>query len=61
MGHGLGLGHITEDEGIALMGYNPDRNIYYVPQSLDIGLMSQVYPYSRRNVSVSRYAKSRKA
>ncbi len=44
MGHGLGLGHIPEDEGIALMGYNPDRNIYYVPQSLDIGLMNQVYP-----------------
>lgn len=36
MGHGLGLGHIPEDEGIALMGYNHNRNIYYVPQSLDI-------------------------
>lgn len=44
MGHGLGLGHIPEDEGIALMGYNPDPNIYYVPQNLDIGLMNQVYP-----------------
>jgi len=44
MGHGLGLGHIPEDEGLALMGYNPDPNAYYVPQSLDIGLMNQVYP-----------------
>lgn len=44
MGHGLGLGHIPEDEGIALMGYNPDPNVYYVPQNLDIELMSQVYP-----------------
>lgn len=44
LGHGLGLGHIPEEEGIALMGYNPDSNVYYTPQNLDIGLMNQVYP-----------------
>ena len=44
LGHGLGLGHIPEEEGIALMGYNPDPNVYYTPQNLDIGLMNQVYP-----------------
>lgn len=42
-GHSLSLGHIS-DVKIALLGYNPDTNIYYRPQPLDVILTNQVYP-----------------
>jgi hypothetical protein len=43
LGHSLGIGHISGYD-IALMGYNPDPNIYYTPQPIDIALVNQVYP-----------------
>lgn len=43
-GHSQGLGHIEGYAGIALLGYNPDNNVYYVPQQLDVSLVNQVYP-----------------
>lgn len=42
LGHGLSLGHIS-DSGIALLGNNPDPNLYYTPRQLDIDLVNQVY------------------
>jgi hypothetical protein len=43
LGHGFSLGHIS-DPGIALMGNNPNPEVYYTPRSLDINLVNQVYP-----------------
>lgn len=43
LGHGHSVGHINSSQ-IALLGYNPDINVYYTPQSLDVQLIQQVYP-----------------
>jgi hypothetical protein len=42
-GHSQSLGHIPGPD-IALLGYNPDNNVYFVPQQRDIDLVKQVYP-----------------
>lgn len=44
LGHGLGLGHILNTDTIALMGNNPDTNLYFMPQLADIYLLNIVYP-----------------
>lgn len=43
LGHSHSVGHISSSQ-IALLGYNPDPNVYYTPQSLDVQLIQQVYP-----------------
>lgn len=43
LGHGFSLGHISSADGIALLGYNPDPNVYYVPRTPDVNLVNQVY------------------
>ena len=43
LGHGFSLGHIS-DSGIALMGNNPNPDIYYRPQTLDTNLVNEIYP-----------------
>ncbi len=43
LGHGFSLGHVSNSDGIALMGYNPNPNVYYVPQTPDVDLVNQVY------------------
>lgn len=43
LGHGHSVGHINSSQ-IALLGYNPDPNVYYTPRSLDVQLIQQVYP-----------------
>jgi len=43
LGHGHSVGHIDSTQ-IALLGYNPDPNVYYTPQSIDVQLIQQVYP-----------------
>jgi hypothetical protein len=43
-GHGLSLGGIANQGLIALMGYNPDGNIYFTPQPPDIVFVNQIYP-----------------
>lgn len=43
IGHSQSIGHI-DDPRIALMGYNPNNEIYFVPQPLDISLVNQIYP-----------------
>ncbi|MBU1662124.1 MAG: hypothetical protein KKD28_11710 [Chloroflexi bacterium] len=42
-GHGQSIGHLSGSM-IALMGFNPDPNIYYTPQQPDIDLVDQIYP-----------------
>lgn len=44
VGHSQAIGHIPEFEGVALMGYNPDPDVYYTPQGTDEELVNQVYP-----------------
>lgn len=41
-GHAQSIGHIACCE-IALMGNNPDPNIYFTPQQIDIALVNQIY------------------
>ncbi|NLF66948.1 MAG: hypothetical protein GX579_20360 [Chloroflexi bacterium] len=43
IGHAHGVGHISGMEP-AILGYNPDPTIYYVPQSPDIQLVNERYP-----------------
>lgn len=43
-GHTLGLGHLSQGDGIAIMGYNPDGNVYYTVRQPDIDYINQVYP-----------------
>lgn len=44
LGHGLGLGHITNPPpAVALMGNNPNQ-MYFQPQLLDIELVNLIYP-----------------
>lgn len=56
LGHSIGIGHIgvgnepvpnkiISKDFIALMGYyNPDWNVYYSPQPVDIDFVNQFYP-----------------
>lgn len=56
LGHSIGIGHIgvgnepypdktISKDFISLMGYyNPDWNVYYSPQSVDIDFVNQFYP-----------------
>lgn len=41
-GHAQSIGHISSNE-ISLMGYNPDPNMYYMPQQIDVALVNQIY------------------
>jgi hypothetical protein len=41
-GHSQSIGHIGDSE-IALLGYNPDPSIYFIPQPIDIALVNQIY------------------
>lgn len=43
IGHAQSIGHILSDE-ISLMGHNPDPNIYFTPQQIDIDLIVHIYP-----------------
>lgn len=43
IGHSQAIGHIGNPE-IALMGFNPDNNIYIVPQLIDVMFVNQIYP-----------------
>jgi hypothetical protein len=43
-GHGQSLGHISNPGLIALMGYNPNNEIYFTPQPPDIDFVNQIYP-----------------
>ena len=42
LGHGLSLGHILTPD-IALMGFNPNIDVYYLPQPIDISLVNGIY------------------
>ena len=43
-GHGQSIGHISNPGVIALLGYNPNPNIYYTPQPSDVNFVNQIYP-----------------
>ena len=43
-GHGQSIGHISNAGVIALMGFNPDPNVYYTPQPADTNFVNQIYP-----------------
>lgn len=43
LGHGQSVGHIS-NLVVAVMGNNPDGNVYYYPQQADNALINQVYP-----------------
>jgi hypothetical protein len=43
-GHGQSIGHIANSGLIALMGYNPDIEVYFMPQPSDIDFVNQIYP-----------------
>jgi len=42
-GHSQSIGHIV-NSAIALMGTNPDPNVYFIPQPIDINFVNQIYP-----------------
>ncbi len=42
-GHSQSIGHIVSS-AIALMGNNPDNNVYFTPQPIDINFVKQIYP-----------------
>jgi hypothetical protein len=42
-GHPQSLGHIPGPD-LALLGNNPNNNVYVVPQQRDLDLVNQVYP-----------------
>jgi Dual-action HEIGH metallo-peptidase len=47
LGHSFSLGHLSNVasiEGAALLGENPNGEIYYTPQPLDVDLVQRVYP-----------------
>jgi len=48
-GHSQSINHIAQEEGIVLMGFNPNPGIYYIPQLTDTSLVNQVYPYQRKD------------
>jgi hypothetical protein len=43
-GHGQSIGHISNAGVIALMGFNPNPNVYYTPQPSDTNFVNQIYP-----------------
>lgn len=43
-GHGQSIDHIANPGLISIMGYNPDPDIFYRPQSADVVFVKQVYP-----------------
>ncbi len=43
-GHTQSIGHISNPGVIALMGYNPDNNIYFTPLTSDVSFVNQIYP-----------------
>ena len=43
-GHGLSIGHHNDSAVIALMGNNPNPQVYYTPQQADIDLVNYIYP-----------------
>lgn len=43
LGHGAGLGHLCSSEGMALMGWNPNPEGLYTPQSPDNRYANDVY------------------
>jgi len=43
-GHAQSIGHISNPGVIALMGYNPDNNIYFTPLTSDVNFVNQIYP-----------------
>jgi hypothetical protein len=43
-GHGQSIGHVADTGVIALMGTNPDPEIYFTPQPIDIDFVNQIYP-----------------
>ncbi len=43
LGHAQYIGHVDSTE-IALMGNNPNPEIYFTAQSIDISLVNQIYP-----------------
>lgn len=43
-GHGQSIGHIDDTGIIALMGNNPDIEIFFKPQFPDIDFVNQIYP-----------------
>lgn len=43
-GHSQSIGHYSDPTVIALMGNNPDIEIYFTPQQADITFVNLVYP-----------------
>jgi hypothetical protein len=43
-GHSQSIGHVADQSVIALMGHNPNPEIYYTPQQADIDFVNTIYP-----------------
>lgn len=44
LGHSMSIGHIATTTEPTILEYNPNTNLYYSPQRIDIALINQVYP-----------------
>lgn len=43
LGHSSSIGHIATSTAISLMGTNPNPDVYYTPQPLDITFVNEIY------------------